>query len=660
MIMNNDVIKALSAKEETKELADLRQRLQDLVKMSRDTMKDYYDMWDQNDKVYRGERTLDAADVKAVKRNEPAKVYVPMTHTQVQTFVSFASMILTQRDYFFELDGSGAEDIRPAKLAQATVQRDLEYNKFEGVLLEQFLTDIGRFGLGVIKSSWKRDTVPVAQQVPDPQFVPQPGLPAQMAPPMVTQWVDKTKYLGNAIEVISPYRWFPDTRLPITKYRDGEFCADETEYSMTRLRELEKQGEIAGLTWIPKLPDDVFSDRRFSGINEETNQRFDPTVSAKDASHYVLITEVAIRLNPSETLVAPNTPINPDINTDVICLVWIANDGRIVRVVDSGYQHNEFLYDCAQFFNDQNRLINHGIVELLAPMQDILDWLMNARVTNVRKVIQNQLIVDPKNIEMEDLKERRPVIRLKSTVPEGTSIDQYIKQLQVVDVTSGHLNDMAVIQEFSQQATGLQDNLMGQYSQGRRSAREASNVNANASARVILPIRSIWEAALLPLGRKLLSNLQQGLDEEQLVRVVGLSRYLLDSQPDPMTGISPVQSFLPVDRSSLVGNYDFLFFEGTLPSQRMAIAASIAQAGEIILKGGPQALFALQLDPKLLFEEWLTLQGIRNVERFRLTPQRVGEIMGLAQVARNGMGPGTPPGQGAAGPGAGQQIPAGV
>lgn len=643
--MNEQVIKALSQKEETAELAELRSRLMDLVKMSRNSMKDYYDLWDQNDRVYRGERFLDEQDKKAQKRGEPAKVYVPLTHAQVQTFVSFATMVLTQRDFVFELSGSGIEDEKAAKIGQAVLRRDLEHNKFEGVLLPQFLTDVARFGLGILKSQWKRDTIPVQKQVPDPKFVPQPGMPMQVQPPMINQWVEETEYLGNGIEVVSPYRWFPDTRLPITRYNDGEFCGDENEYSMSRLRNMEKQGEVAGLAHIPKLPDDVFADRRYGGVNSETNSRFDPSISAKDASQFVVITEVEIRLNPSTTFVAPNTPIDETLDAEVVCLVWIANDGRIIRIVDSGYKHNKFLYDASQFFNDQNRLINHGIAELLGPMQDILDWLMNARVTNVRKAIQNFFVVDPKNIEMQDLKDRNPVIRLKSSVPEGVSIDQFIKQLNVVDVTTGHINDMSVIRGFSQEATGLQENLLGQYSEGRRSAREASNVNANAAARVILPIKGIWESALLPLGRKMICNSREGLDEQQLVRIIGVQRYIMDP--------GAVQAFLPVDKSMLVGDYDFLVFDGTLPSQRMAIAAAVAQAGDILIKGGPQAVLALGLDPKLLFEEWLELQGIYNAERFRLTPQRLQEILGMVQFARNSGGapaPGGPgPGRGPAG-----------
>lgn len=632
--MTPQVTKILSSKQPPQELEEFKQRCVGLVNGSRNVMKQYYSLWDANDRTYRGERTLDEKDKKALKRDEPAKVYVPLTQSQIQTFVSFAVMMLTQRDYMFELSGSGVEDEKAAKLAQAVLQRDLVHNKFTGILLPQVLTDIARYGLGIIKTDWTREVVPVQQQVPDPRWKPDPMMPGQVQPPMITQWGEKTKYLGNKLSVISPYRWFPDTRLPLTRFRDGEFCADEVEYSMGELRKLEKQGSVAGLDFVPPIQDTAFSDRRLVSMTRDQETQFDPTRTSASSNRYVLITEVELRCNPSKTLIDKDTPIDKDIDAEIILLVWIANDGRIVRIEDSGYEHNEFLYDCSQFFNDQSRVINFGIAELLAPMQDILDWLMNSRVTNVRKVIQNQLIVDPRFVDLQDLKDRNPIIRLKST-PDGMSMDQVVKQLAVSDATTGHLNDMGVVSGLAKEATGIQENLLGQFSSGRRSAREASNVNANGAARVQLPIKGIWESLIQPIGRKMLCNSQQGLDMEQLVSIVGLQRVVSDPQA--------AQSFLPVDKSMLVGSYDFLIFDATLPSQRMATAAALAQAGDILMKN-PASVLALNIDPKLVFYEWMELMGIKNAEKFQLTPERLGQLMQVAGAARNAGGPPVPQG----------------
>jgi hypothetical protein len=588
--------------------------------------------------VYRGERRLDEADRKALGRGEPAKVIVPLSYSQVQTFVAFCSMLYTQRDYFYEMEGSGAEDEKAAQLGQAVVERDLEHNKFKGILLTQWLTDIGRFGIGILKSSWAPETCPQVVQVPDPAYVPQPGLPMPVQPPMIDQVQEVTKYLGNKIVSVSPYRWFPDTRLPITRYREGEFCADEVELSRAELEKMQERGEVEGLSEVPNVTAVMLENRRpvaVSGANLIT----DPNLSKR----FIITTEVQIRLNPAKTEIADGVFLDPEMDYEVVYMVWLGNDSRIIKIEDGGYEHNEFTHDAAQFFNDQNRLINFGLSELLAPSQDVLDWLMNARITNVRKVIQNQLVVDPRYVEMQDLIARNPVLRLKSTAT-GLTIDSYIKQLNVVDVTTGHLQDMANVAGFAKEASGISENLLGQFASGRRSAREASAVNSNAAARLVVVAQGLWEGGLLPLGKKLIANIRQGLDVDQLVRVVGLTKV----QEDPMS----VQAFLPVNRSMLLGNYDFKVFNATLPSQRAQDAAGLQELLMALAKDS-RLVMVFGIDPKLLLFKILELRNIQNVEQYRLTPQRAQELMLMAGLAGNTANAGGPPGGGQ-----GQPVPA--
>ena len=61
-----------------------------------------------------------------------------------------------------------------------------------------------------------------------------------------------------------------------------------------------------------------------------------------------------------------------------------------------------------------------------------------------------------------------------------------------------------------------------------------------------------------------------------------------------------------------------------------------------VLSQNPQLVFALGYDPKLMLTEWFKLVGIRNADRFRLTPQRFAELGQLAMLARNTGGVGSP------------------
>lgn len=368
---------------------------------------------------------------------------------------------------------------------------------------------------------------------------------------------------------------------------------------------------------------------------------------------FVLISELQIRLNPAKFEYAPGKFLNPAIDREIKCLVWMANDSRIVRLEELGYAHDEFGYNVAQFSNDQIRFINFGLAEILGPLQDTITWFINARITSVRKVISNRLVVDPSGIEVKDLQDRNPVIRLKKSMA-GSGVNRYIQQLKVQDVTQTHLNDCSYLTKYGQEATGITDTLLGQFAGGRRSATEARQVAPAAAGRLLLTAHGIWDSALLPLGQKMLSNLRQGLDEPTLIKIIGAQHIM----SDPLT-MQGVQSFKNVTKEDLVGNYNFLVFNGTLPTERNATALTLQELLVAMAKD-PRLALVFRKNPLLLINEILDLRGVRNADRFNLTPQRAQELMLMAAGVANPTiagGPGSVGGVAqpvGVGPGAGQ------
>lgn len=641
--MESHIIKVLAEEKQTSELADLTKRVKDLLKLSRDEMAKHYDRWDRNEEVYRGERSPDQADAKAAARGEPVKMVVPLTYQQVQTFVSFVYQVFTQRQYFFELDGVGIEDSRAANLAQAVLQRDLNYNKYISGGLVQFLTDIAKFGLGVVEHSWTHDTLPVIQMVPDPKWVPVPGV--NMQPPMIRQVTRATKFKGNKISTVSPYRFYPDPRLPLTKFAEGEFVGSFDEMSREDLKAMERKGECAGVEFVPKWTSGKDLDNRRQVLSSA--QALTRKMSPVD-DRYVIVDKIQLKLNPAQTEIAPGVVLDKDIDEEVKYLIWIANDNRIIRMELLSYAHGDFTYDIAQFSEDQARFLNFGLAELLSMLQDTITWFVNARITSVRKVIDNRFVIDPDAIEFSDFANRSPVIRLKKKYAGG-GIDQYIKQLQVSDVTANHLGDVNFLSEWARDTTGITENLMGSFAPGRRSAQEAKNVANNSAARLLLIAHSIWDSAQAPLGRKLLSNLRQGLDEQTLIQLQGTENAAMDPQSR--------SNFIMLDPTQLAGNYDFIVFDGTQPGQR-AFTAQALQELVLAMAKDPRLIPVLNYDPQVLVREILNLRNVRNTERFQLTPQRTLQLQQLAQPPGNGMGvPGAGPQAPAGGPGNPPQAP---
>lgn len=640
--MEERIKKQLEQEQPTEFHKKMLQHCKDLVQMSRDHMTTFYDKWDMYDEVYRGIRCADEQDRKASKRDEPTKMVVPLTYAQIQTFTAFCFATFFQRERFYELVGMGPEDAKPAKIGEALLERDLSYNTIQ-LKVHQFLLDVGKFGLGVVKSGWYEEK----QLVQETSTQSRSFLGMSFGSREVTSEVWKVKYAGNKLFNISPYRFFPDPRLPFSRLQESEFIASEDSVSYVELRRLENDGQVAGVDHVKQMRKDMFeeSGRRmthttlFDGTSMAT-----PALGDKGSGSHVL-TEVQVRLVPSDFDV-DGEPLGPE-KHPVIYNVWIVNDNRIVKCEPLGYVHGQFTYDVGECNPDMHNLVNEGLAGVIDQLQSVITWLINSHITSVRKNIDNKLIVDPAGVEMTDLKERRPVIRLKQEASR-TGVDKWIKQLDVKDVTQNHISDANELQAIVQIVTGINDNALGQFHTGRRSATEARSVNSATAARLKMVAMLLWKGALEPLGRKMLSNLRDGLDAETFVKVLGE-----ESNPNDFI------RFAKVSKTDLIGDYDFEVFDGTLPSERYQQAETLQEL-LLALFSSPDALAILGYDPRKLADEVLELKGIRNPVRFKLDEVRMAEMQQQAQQlqgATNGQQTGQP---GAGGPGVGGGNPPGM
>jgi len=587
-----------------------------LVKMSRDVMVRKYRDWDHYDDVYRGIRQPDKKDAKAKERGEPIKMVVPLTYAQIQTAVTFTLTLFTQRPTFFELSGASIEDHRAAKIAEAVLERDFKENVWVSKLYQN-LVDIYRFGIGIIKHTWVQETqvVPVTKTI-------QPTVIFGMAlgqPRQVTTNETQTQFLGNRLYNVSPYRFFPDIRLPLSRFEEGEFCASEDEVGRTKLLEMERDGLYAGVKFVKGWSKETWdTDRRdsrlpWSGFQESTSAA---TMGVSASGRATTCTEVQVRIVPSEFKLGDGKPLGPE-EYPVKYVVVYANDNRVIKCEPLGYAHDKFTYDVAELSPDQHHFINAGIAETIDQLQDIITWLINSRITSIRKTVDNRIIVDPEGVNMDDLYARNPIIRLKKGAARS-GIDRWIKQLEITDVTGPNIKDANNLSDLIQVVTGINQNAQGQYSDGRRSAEQTKAVNAGAAGRLQVGALLVWATQLSQLGKKMLSNLRDGLDVPTFVKVMG--DQTLFPRDQYAVNINDFMVGFKADKSHLAGSYDFDDLDGTLPSQKSAIANVLEQLLQSLITN-PQAAAIFGYDPKALLQEILELRGVRNPEQFLVSAQ---------------------------------------
>jgi hypothetical protein len=634
--LTEDVIKELE--KESGELSDFHKELLDhvmkLVKMSRSSMCKSYTDWDNQQMIYKGERLPDKDDVEQSRRDKPVKMVVPTTFAQVMTFSSFLFMLFTQNRTFYELVPTGDEDYGTKyRDCEMLLERDTKANQWNSLLF-QHLLDTARYGMGVLECCWTKKLSRI--YVPaEPTVINVAGVESEVKGG--SEWQEFVKFEGNLVRAISPYRWFPDTRFALTDFQRGEFCACEEEYSKTLLQDLEEAGEVAGVEWIRPLPKSLDKSRGgptrtqsailsgTSGNNVIQGPRGSATGSMEGT---ILVTKVQVWIVPSKFKFGPkDQKLGPE-EFPVLYHVWYANDNRLIRIEPTYNWHNEFGWTLAQFTPDMSQTVSMGLADLIYRLQDVITWLVNARVTDVRRNLRGRNLVNPTIVDTKTLDGEGDIYLRKGA--NAAMMERAIRPLDVNNVTQGHFTDADTLNKIIQVVTGVNDNAMGSYNSGRRSATEARSVTAGAASRMKMHGQLIWETSLGRLGRLMLSNLRQSLSQESFALTIG---------KDPM--IQQRYALFKGTPQEVINGADFFTFDSTLQSEKGFIAQSLQEL-LIAVINNPVAAQQLDIDPRAMLEEIQYLRGVGNVGRFSLS-QRVAS--GQAPPLPPAVLPGPPGGQ---------------
>lgn len=638
--METDIKNMLLQKTQPANITALMEDVKVQLKYSRGKMRSRYEAWNHNIEVFRGERARDQEDFYAHKNAEPGKQVIGMSYAQVMTFLTFGYMQLTQNNTFFSLSPRGNEDYKLWEISETLLERDLRHSQWKSQLLVQCLLDLARMGIACTKTVWKETFQWVnTGSVPRPMLDVGPfSLNASLPTPSGDQRI--LAYQGNEVVTCSPFHIIPDMRLPLSRWREGRFFADETEFSLMYLKSLEEDGILAGTEFIERLTQEDWSTSKRSDNCFAMGDLIGKATGDKDNEDFLCVsTEGQFKIVPSKYDIGPEKfPVDYFIN--------IANDNRMVRLERAGYLHGQFVYDLAQFLPDEHAKLNKALSDNIDELQETITFLVNTRLMALRKGLDNHIVADPTMFDTSQLEGRTPVIYTKKGAP-SYAIDKCIKQLQFQDNTSQNMAEAEALMKIMNIITGAGENVFGQYAPGRRSATESRAVNSGTQARLMFHVSIFAEQLCSPMGLKMLSNLRQGISPETFTKVLGTE--------SPTPGVTLEQlyaAFKPTDPTALVGNEDFFIWDSTSQNDKGYLAQSLQEL-VIALASNPEMIAVLGYDITKLVDEIQYLRGVRNVQRFKLPAQPVLPPVGTPP------GPGSQPG----GPGAGvvppdQAVPA--
>ena len=625
------------------------QAVSDRVQSSRKEYSKRHDQWRENEEAalaYIHESDHDrlrhnARDFSG--RPQLTTLRIPYSYGVLMASHTYWTTVFLSRVPVMQFTGRHGESEKQTQALEALIDYQLHTGEML-VPLYLWLLDAGKYGLGVVNCNWSEEFSVVAS------IEEMPVLFAGLLP---TGKAKKKKvfkripgYSGNRLTNIRPYDFFPDPRVPVRFFQKGEFCAARVEIGWNMVLKRQEQGYYIEET-VKALRGrqggsytHIEGDRRAEGspaVQLPTPETyFDDTTTHRPGSipqnSVVTCFECCIELVPADWQLGTGTYPEKWVFTVTEDFTYVLGAQPL------GAAHDRFPFAVLEYEPEGYALNSRGIGEVLKPVNDTMDWLINSHLYNVRKALNDQFVVDPSQVELTDLENPLPggAIRL---VPGayGRDTRTALTQLPVQDVTRTHLSDLSALLSIGQRTVGVNDQLMGQIADtGRRSATEV-RTGAGFGINRLKTISEFFSAmGWSPLAQMMVQNTQQHYDAEKKFRIVG------------QLAAEAGEGFIDVSPESILGFYDFVPVDGTQPVDRLAQAQLWQQLfGQ--LTNFPDLL--LRYDIGRIFEWVAQLAGLKNVAQFRI--EMTPEEQLLAEATKGNV---IPIGGGQAGAGPGSSV----
>ena len=606
--------------------SDLSRRILDgvrgRVQASKRKYQDRHQKWKEaEDKMlaFLPERDIDAA--RRVNRDQGGKptyttIQIPYSYAVLMTSHTYWTTVFMSRSPVLQFTGRHGESQQKVQALEAL----MDYQVQVGEMLVPWyiwLHDVGKYGAGVLGLYWDERFSMISEIVEEEELMLGAIPTGRMKKIRQTKRV--TGYVGNTVYNIRPYDFLPDARVPLHRFQQGEYCAVYNEIGWNTILKRKELGLYTNIDFARRFSRKT-SQRQESGSQLVlpdsdlfANFEFDDTSKAPRGADILPIYECVIELVPDLWGLGKSKLPEKWVFTVTVGFEVV------IGAQPLGALHDKFPYVVMELEPEGYALTSRGIPEILEPIENTANWLLNSHFYNVRKTLNDQFIGDPSRMVMKDFKSDEPgrMIRLKPSA-YGTDVRTVLQQLPVTDVTRSHVVDMDKMFEIGSRVSGVSDSLMGVLNQkGRKTATEVRTSSTFGINRLKTTSEFFSAMGFSPMSQMMVQNSQQYYDAEMKFRIVG----------DLAEEAGP--NFVEVNADMLQGFYDFVPVDGTLPIDRFAQANLWRELlGQ--LQKFPEIM--AQYDMGRIFAWVAQLAGLKNINQFKVQVKPDEQLAAQAQA----------------------------
>lgn len=577
---------------------------------SSNEMSKRYASWKKVDQTLTAYVKLDESEeiIKQKDTRKPVSIVVPYSYATLETILTyFVSAFLESP--IFRYEGHGPNDVIGAILLEKVIEQQT-MNFKTALNLHTMFRDSLSYGMGVVTPTWdkKWGWKAVLQDA---------GFMSRLLNRFIKtgsriERQETILYEGNRLKNIDPYSYLPDPNVPIHDVQQGEYVGWIEQTNYNKLLELEQND------------DTIFNVRYLKGMSTSGRSQFNKAKSNSGRD--------------SKVGLSSGTGSNTTSPIDVIWMYWnlIPKDFGLKGLSSSGEYPEKWLFGMAAdkcLICAKPLGLNHDMfpvavcapdfdgysstpvsrLELMYGMQETLDWLFNSHISNVRKAINDMLIVDPSLINMADLEDPKPgkLIRMRRAA-WGRGVDNAVKQLAVSDITRSHVADASYITDLMQRTSAATDSVSGVVRRGgeRVTAEEIQSTRSSALSRLTKAAKIASLQAMSDIAYMFASHTQQLMSKDVYVRSTGDWQELLmrEYNLDPM---NQERNRIKVSMYDLVIETDVVRKDGTI------IGGEYNESWvEIFRILSAQPLLFQSFDMVRIFKHIARIMGAKDINEF--------------------------------------------
>lgn len=595
---------------------DLVARILELADTSHTEMTKRHPTWRKIDDVLTAYIKLDDYEtaVKAKDSRKPVSIVLPNSYTILDAILTYMTAAFLQEP-IFQYEGFDSKDYKGAILMQSVIAHHCRKAKIP-LALHTMFRDGFAYGIGNVIPSWE---VKYGMRTRTGASIAQIGTTVTTGTPQKMR-ERALLYEGNVLYNINPYLNLPDPTVGPERIQNGQFHGWLESTNLLNLLAMESSGEhgMFNCKYLDELPtltssymtDGAHNPNSDSSRGNPAGSRSNSVVTTVD------VLPMYVKLIPSAWGLG---------NSDVpeTWLFRVAADSLLIQAEPLDLDHGMMPIAAAAPNYDGRSICPVSNLEVMYGLQEVGDWLFNSHITNVRKSINNMLIVDPNLLNLNDLRDPGPgkLIRLRRPA-WGRGVEGSYAQLKVDDITRGNIADASIVQQAMHLAGGTDPSMMGALRQGgpeRLTKGEFQGTRSSAMQRLERVARLVGIQAMQDIGYMLAVHTQQFMSEETSVKLIGDLTAELENE----LGGKTQGQYAKAGPFDLLVDFDLITKDGSIPGGSFSDAwpdlfKTIATTPEL----------SQELSTVNIFMYMAREMGAKNIQQFK---KNLGQITGGAQ-----------------------------